>query len=488
MLNSIIDIFFFSKRKKIKAEEAKTKREKEALKYFYETALKYDRLHPNEQLKVEKTSILFGEEVFKLIAPGGEYAPDGDHWHLLFLHNEWIYFDRANCFLGKSKIIQYQHGYKILTCYYHNWGDRRILKDLMLTAIIDNSSKLTFKWHEDNPYTNNTWLDFNYWNSILIGVAVGDAHGVPYEFVNRETMYNKDLSSFSGFGTHNKPLGTYSDDTSLTLCLAEGLLKNRLSINNYQNLLLDTANYFSEWLTKGKWAVNNEVFDVGNTTRKGIINFCNTNNLISGGDDLSDNGNGSLMRILPLCIFLYSVNKEKRLMVVKGISSLTHSHEISVIACLYYITLSILIIENHETDTKLSLKEIYNRCNIEFKKDYITCFDQNNILYFNRLLEGELPNVEEKEIKSGGFVVDTLESCIWCLCNSASFSESVIKSIKLGGDSDTTGAVTGGVSALYYGFHNIPKNWITELRGKEEILLLASDLSEINFRKTNPNN
>ena len=88
-------------------------------------------------------------------------------------------------------------------------------------------------------------------------------------------MLDKDLSIFTGFGTHNKPLGTHSDDTSLTLCLAEALLNNRLSIYNYEKILTNSLELFSEWLSSGKWAVNNEVFDVGFTTRKAILKYNN---------------------------------------------------------------------------------------------------------------------------------------------------------------------------------------------------------------------
>jgi ADP-ribosylglycohydrolase len=477
MLDKIID--FFSIKKK---EIHKNERQKDALKYYASIGSKYDLDYPNELLRVEKTSILFSKEVYELIYPGGAFAPDSDHWHTLFLANEWIYFDRANYFLGKGKIIKYQNGYKILTSYYYNWGNQNLFKDLLLEAIITNlSDKKLINWN-NFPYFNNSWIDVNYWNSILIGVAVGDAHGVPYEFKDRETMLDKDLSIFTGFGTHNKPLGTHSDDTSLTLCLAEALLNNQLLIYNYEKILTNSLELFSEWLSSGKWAVNNEVFDVGFTTRKAILKYNNSKILDSGGSEIRDNGNGSLMRILPICIYVYSAKKEDRLLIVKGLSSLTHSHEISIIACLYYILFAINIIENHEKDTNFSLSDIYYQCNTEFNKEYKFHFKSENIIYFNRILEGEIPNLEEKNIKSGGFVVETLECCLWSLLNSKSFAESVIKVIKLGGDTDTNGAVTGGISALFYGYHNIPENWINELIDKEPILSLANKLSEINFR------
>ena len=65
-----------------------------------------------------------------------------------------------------------------------------------------------------------------------------------------------------------------------------------------------------------------------------------------------------------------------------------------------------------------------------------------------------------KDIKSSGFVIDSLEASIWCILTTNSFSEAVLKAVNLGGDTDTIGALTGALAGLIYGVKNIPKEWI----------------------------
>ena len=499
MFNRIIEFF-----QKLNNRETQSNllQKEEIKKKWFEYSIKkskeYENLYPCEQLKCEKLSIIFSEDVFKLLETGGTCTHDGDHWHNLFFYNNWLYFERADCFLGKFKITKFKNGYKISKFYYYNWGHKELFLELIKDAILSNASKnvlksILFVDEEIFEQEIQTWshinnlLDINYWKAILIGVAVSDAHGVPYEFKKRESLSNIDLSNLSGFGTHNRPKGTHSDDTALTLCLAEALYNIKLNLTEYEMLFSKSANYFVDWLYNGRWAVNKHVFDVGNTTRNAISKFKDSLEFhFQGGKDITDNGNGSLMRTLPLAIYLYSANTEDRIKIVRNVSSLTHSHEISVIACLYYVLLAIKIIESHEEDDDFSLKDIYNQSNKEFNDNYKSYFESNNIFFFNRILKGDILNINESEIKSGGFVVETLESCIWCLLNSKSFSDSVIMAIKLGGDTDTTSAVTGGVSALYYGFHNIPKKWITDLIDKQVILELANNLSAIEFRINQP--
>lgn len=88
---------------------------------------------------------------------------------------------------------------------------------------------------------------------------------------------------------------------------------------------------------------------------------------------------------------------------------------------------------------------------------------------FSRILKGDLFNLEENDIKSSAYVVDTLEASLWCLFTTTSFKEAVLKAVNLGDDSDTTGAVTGGLAGLYYGLDAIPKDWITVLPNREMV-------------------
>ena len=133
-------------------------------------------------------------------------------------------------------------------------------------------------------------------NSIL-GLCIGDALGVPVEFKSRSYLKKYPVMDMIGHGTHNQPIGTWSDDSSLTLCLAESL------ITGYD--LRDIASKFSKWLNYGYWTPFGEVFDRGITTERAIRKFNTINNLrLAGGNSETSNGNGSLMRILPIVFYV----------------------------------------------------------------------------------------------------------------------------------------------------------------------------------------
>ena len=70
---------------------------------------------------------------------------------------------------------------------------------------------------------------------------------------------------------------------------------------------------------------------------------------------------------------------------------------------------------------------------------------------------------------SSGYVVDTLEAAIWCILNTNSYKECVLKAVNLGNDTDTVGAVVGGLAGIYYGIDNIPKEWLDVLAKKQYI-------------------
>ena len=154
--------------------------------------------------------------------------------------------------------------------------------------------------------------------SGIFGLVVADALGVPYEFSSREECDEKPMTDMIGFGTYNQPPGTWSDDSSMTLATVDGLTyslrSNREKLGeegSYLNLLglidyYDIAEKFCKWLFDNEYTPYNEVFDYGGTTSDGICNFKNgCEPTLSGGIDTNDNGNGSLMRILPIAYFIY---------------------------------------------------------------------------------------------------------------------------------------------------------------------------------------
>ena len=79
----------------------------------------------------------------------------------------------------------------------------------------------------------------------------------------------------------------------------------------------------------------------------------------------------------------------------------------------------------------------------------------------------EIAELTEDDIRSSGYVVDTLEAALWCLLTSASYPETVLKAVNLGDDTDTVAAVAGGLAGIIYGLEGIPDNWLAQLRHKE---------------------
>lgn len=136
-------------------------------------------------------------------------------------------------------------------------------------------------------------------------------------------------------------------------------------------------------------------------------------------------------------------------------------------ACGIYISIAVALLEgaNLETAYLQGLEKIQS---IYSQQEYIL-----ERRHFRRIFSGEIANIPVEEINSGGYVIDTLESSLWCLLNSCSYSETVLKAINLGGDTDTTAAVTGGLAGIYYGVENIPQEWINKIARKRDIINLA---------------
>jgi len=104
---------------------------------------------------------------------------------------------------------------------------------------------------------------------------------------------------------------------------------------------------------------------------------------------------------------------------------------------------------------------------------------QQEVRYFDRFLSGDLASAAEDSVESGGYVVHTLEASVWCLLTTRDFASAVIKAVNLGGDTDTTGAVTGGLAGLYYGDEAIPRDWLDALARRIDIEDLAKRFSEV---------
>jgi ADP-ribosyl-[dinitrogen reductase] hydrolase len=314
----------------------------------------------------------------------------------------------------------------------------------------------------------------DYVKDVLLGVAVGDALGVPVEFISRKTLSKNPVTGMQGYGTHSQLPGTWSDDTSLTLCLAETLCHGY----NLQHL----AGTFVNWKEHAYWSARGNVFDIGIATSEAIHQLLKgTTPVLAGGIDEESNGNGSLMRILPLIFFIADKPIEERFNYIREVSSLTHRHIRSVIACFIYLEYGRNILQGFDKEKAYGLMQ----------SSVSTFLKGNNICTkyeldkFHRLLEypgsdqenAPLHKLKVDDISSTGYVLNTLEASLWCILQTNSYKEAVLKAVNLGDDTDTTAAVTGGLAGLLYGWETIPKKWLNVLAKREEITDISSRLN-----------
>lgn len=301
----------------------------------------------------------------------------------------------------------------------------------------------------------------NIYKDILFGVAVGDALGVPVEFKSRQTIAQNPVTDMIGFGTYNLPAGTFSDDSSLAFCLAEALTQ--------EFSLQKIGDNFIAWLNQNYWTPRGNVFDVGIATRQAIRRLqegCSPE--LAGGINISDNGNGSLMRILPLIVYIKDKEFVDRYQITKHVSSITHGHIRSVIACFYYLEFARQIIMG------IDKFEIYKNLQTEIPALLNSLsINPDEIKLFDRLLKANIYDLTEKEIFSSGYVLHTLEASIYCLLTSDNYKSATLKAVNLGEDTDTTAAVTGGLAGLLYGWETIPKSWLQQIARRHDIDDLA---------------
>ncbi|MDN4012087.1 ADP-ribosylglycohydrolase family protein [Chryseobacterium gambrini] len=306
----------------------------------------------------------------------------------------------------------------------------------------------------------------------IFGVCVGDALGVPVEFKTRETLKAFPVENMREFGSWNQPKGTWSDDSSLTLCIAENLTKGY----NLEKI----GQSFVKWVKYGHWTAHGRLFDIGGTTRHSVARLIKGESAkFSGNIFEEDNGNGSLMRTLPLAFYLKDEeNIEKLYQTVKEVSSITHGHFRSVFACFVYVIFAIELIKGKDK------KEAYHHTQkavLQFAE--IQGFNLKEIQLFDRILKNDISEYHEDSISSGGYVLHSLEATLWCFLNSVNYAEAVLKAVNLGEDTDTTGAITGGIAGIYYGFESIPKEWVDVLARKDDIEKLCDKLDKEYYEK-----
>jgi ADP-ribosyl-[dinitrogen reductase] hydrolase len=292
----------------------------------------------------------------------------------------------------------------------------------------------------------------------LWGSLVGDALGVPVEFLSRDEVRQNRVTGMRGHGTHHQPAGTWSDDSSLLLCSAESLVQHEFDTQ-------DMGERFRAWYQEEIWTPHGRVFDVGVTTSEALRRISKGIRAeLAGADGQFSNGNGSLMRILPVSLRFTDEPTKQLLDRVHRASAITHRHPRSQMACgLHALFVRQLL--------KGSAASVAFKCALdEFRLFYdADPYWAAELDDFQVVLSGDLAGRAEIDMESDGYVIHTLNASLWSLLTTTSFEECVLKAVNLGGDTDTTGCVAGGLAGVLYGLENIPTEWRKSLTRFEDV-------------------
>lgn len=285
----------------------------------------------------------------------------------------------------------------------------------------------------------------------LLGLAAGDALGAAVEFMERGTFDR--VTDMDRDTVHGNQPGSWTDDTSMALCLAESLIERE------DMDLADQLERYLRWWREGHLSSVGECFDIGNATREALARFERTGDPHSGSTDPYSAGNGSIMRLAPVPLFF--ADDPDRAVERSGESSLTtHGAEESVDGCRYLGALISAAANGTDKDDLLS-------------RDLVPSGLSPKV---SNVAAGSFKRKGGDEIRGSGYVVESLEAALWAFHNSSSFEEGALLAVNLGDDADTTGAVYGQLAGAFYGERSIPESWRAKLAFQDKIVGFAGDL------------
>ena len=295
----------------------------------------------------------------------------------------------------------------------------------------------------------------------LVGLAVGDAVGTTLEFKPRGTFIP--ITDMEGGGPFRLRVGEWTDDTSMALCLANSLIQHK-GFNPE-----DQMNRYCNWWRVGYMSSTGDCFDIGGTVMNALDNYIEHADPFSGFTDEDTAGNGSLMRLAPIPIF-YASNKELAVKYAGESSRTTHGAAECIDSCRLFTS---LIIESYNAASK---EAIFEQCAYQ-------PYAPNVIEIANRSFMSK----SYQELTGSGYVIESLESALWCFMNSDNFEEAILLSANIGNDADTTAAICGQIAGAYYGFSGIPEKWSSAIVMASEIKQWASELALIGERECKTN-
>lgn len=296
----------------------------------------------------------------------------------------------------------------------------------------------------------------------IIGSAIGDALGSATKGLDREYLLEKPVLKMLPSVKKGIPKGAWGDSTSLMIATIYSISKKGLDYNYI-------AENCVSWFTSNRFCSVGESFGIGKTTLESLIRFTKRDKdaYECGEESFECNGNSSLKMMTPLAYY-FTANKETKDNVYDAIykmCSITHRHPISICACYIYVHFVMYILNgNNKFQALKKLKSL----------DY-SMFSNDVLEYFSRILVGNIVELEIEEINSSSFVVDTLESVLWCFMQSDNFKDCIVATTNIGNDTSSIGALTGVIAGIYYGTNNIPSSWHESLRRRDYLIAMSEE-------------
>lgn len=287
----------------------------------------------------------------------------------------------------------------------------------------------------------------------ILGLATGDAVGTTLEFKRRDTYEH--ITDMVGGGPFSLPVGAWTDDTSMALCLATSLLEK----NNFN--AADQMERYLRWEQQGYLSSTGECFDIGGTVSQALDIFAKTGEANAGSTAANAAGNGSLMRLSPVVAFYYP-DKEKVLHYSRESSRTTHGADECLDACSIFSELLFRAIQG------ANKSDILSTVNLDASSDYV-----------NRIANMEFKNLTRDQIKGSGYVMESLEAALWCFFKTDCFKDAILLAANLGDDADTTAAICGQIAGAHYGLSGIPKEWLDKLVMREDITAISERLFRV---------
>ena len=296
----------------------------------------------------------------------------------------------------------------------------------------------------------------------MLGLAIGDAMGAPVEFMKRGTF--SPVTEYRNGGKFRLNAGEWTDDTAMTLCLAQSLIDS----NGFEPT--DQLDKYLEWIDSGYMSCTGKMVGLGKTCMRSLIRYRRTGQPYTYLKHEKFSGNGSLMRLAPVCIY-YVDDLDQAVHCAALSSKTTHGSPIAVDCCRYFAYVILKIVHEIEKDTIFS---------DSFISDTYKYFSDEPLHgELNSIIQCEYISKSEDEIQSSGYAIHSLESALWSFYHTNTFEDAILKSVNLGNDADTVGAITGQLAGAFYGIDNISDELISGLSKSEEISVIVERLIEV---------